>query len=86
MKDITQPPGARGVVVKCLLGGLALGVGTAAILVLLPAVRSGDWYEWTDSAIFMGLPAIASGTLGGILLGGVLRIAQHRRRTATRFR
>jgi hypothetical protein len=64
MKDITQPTRGRGILIKCLLGGLALGVGVAAILVLLPAASSGDWYDWTDSAIFLGLPVIALGTLG----------------------
>lgn len=86
MEDRTQPTGGRRVFIKCLLAGLALGVGLAAILVLLPAASSGDWYEWIDSAIFLGLPVIALCTLGGILLGGVLRIVQHRRRTAARSR
>jgi fructose-specific phosphotransferase system IIC component len=86
MSDRSQPTRNRAVLTKCLLGGLVLGVCAAALLVLVPAASSGDWYEWIDSALFLGLPVIALGTLAGTLLGGVLTIAQHRRRAATRSR
>ncbi|SDP35655.1 hypothetical protein SAMN04489867_2176 [Pedococcus dokdonensis] len=73
-----QAERGSGALVKCLVGGFALGVVAAALLVLLPAVISGDWYEWSDSAIYLGLPLLALGTLGGALLGRVLTTGQRK--------
>ena len=40
-----------------------------AVLIWLPAAQSGDFYEFTDPLIFMGLPIVTICVAAGALVG-----------------
>jgi hypothetical protein len=49
--------------------GLVIGALLVAVLIWLPAALSGDFYEFTDPLIFMGLPIITVCVAAGALVG-----------------
>lgn len=53
--------------------GLAAGAVLVGLLVLLPAVLQGDFYEITDPLVVMGLPILLVATAVGAVVGAVRR-------------
>ena len=49
--------------------GLVVGVVLVAVVIWLPAAVSGDFYEFSDPLVFMGLPMITISTAVGALIG-----------------
>ena len=49
--------------------GLVVGALLVAVLIWLPAALSGDFYEFTDPLIFMGLPIVTICVAAGALVG-----------------
>lgn len=49
--------------------GLVVGVLLVAALIWLPAALAGDFYEFTDPLIFMGLPIVTICVAAGALVG-----------------
>ena len=49
--------------------GLGGGALLVAVLIWLPAAQSGDFYEFTDPLIFMGLPIVTICVAAGALVG-----------------
>ena len=49
--------------------GLVVGVVLAAVLLWLPRALAGDFYEFSDPLIFMGLPMIVISAAVGALVG-----------------
>lgn len=53
--------------------GLVVGAVLVAALIWLPAALSGDFYEFTDPLVFMGLPMITICVAAGALIGVAAR-------------
>ena len=49
--------------------GLVVGVVLVAVVLWLPAALAGDFYEFSDPLIYMGLPMITISTAVGALVG-----------------
>ena len=49
--------------------GLGVGAVIVAAIIWLPAALSGDFYEFTDPLVFMGLPIIIICVAAGALIG-----------------
>lgn len=49
--------------------GLTVGVALVAMVLWLPRALDGDFYEFSDPLIFMGLPMIIISTAVGALIG-----------------
>ena len=49
--------------------GLAVGVVLVAVVLWLPAALTGDFYEFTDPLVYMGLPMIVISVAVGALIG-----------------
>lgn len=62
-RAMRERPG-RGAVI-----GLVVGTLLVAALIWLPAAMAGDFYEFTDPLIFMGLPIVTVCVAAGSLVG-----------------
>lgn len=49
--------------------GLAVGVVLVAVVLWLPRALDGDFYEFSDPLVFMGLPMIVISAAVGALIG-----------------
>lgn len=49
--------------------GLIIGAALVAVLIWLPAAMSGDFYEFTDVLLFLGLPIVTICVAAGALVG-----------------
>ncbi len=49
--------------------GLVIGVVLVGVVLWLPAALAGDFYEFSDPLIFMGLPMITISAAVGALIG-----------------
>ena len=49
--------------------GLVVGVVLVGVVLWLPAALAGDFYEFSDPLIFMGLPMITISAAVGALIG-----------------
>jgi hypothetical protein len=48
---------------------MAIGLGVAILLILLPRAIEGDYYEVIDPLVFMGVPLVVIGAAIGALIG-----------------
>jgi hypothetical protein len=51
------------------LNGLIVGVVLVGVVLWLPAALAGDFYEFSDPLVFMGLPMITISAAVGALIG-----------------
>jgi hypothetical protein len=49
--------------------GLVVGLVLVAVVLWLPSALAGDFYEFTDPLVFMGLPMIVISVAVGALIG-----------------
>ena len=68
-KERGQTRAMRGRPGRGALTGLAVGALLVAAVIWLPAALAGDFYEFTDPLIFMGLPIITICVAAGALVG-----------------